>query len=641
MAVRTMRRPWNRVLEAALSGLLVGLLAAGPALAQQPALRLLPRALPAAAGPKLTVVVVPLDAAAQSQVPRLQVQAEQAVAGAGRFELVRLVDALDSQGARARAQKAQEAAAAFQEGQKAYDELDTQKALQQFDAAAKAYEGSDLTRHFADMSRSRVMRIASYVANGDDKTAAREMKDVLARNPRAEFSSNYFPPDEIARVEKLRKGILAEADKTIAVKTGTVAAQVFLDGQFQGSSPMTLTGLSRADHYVTVIAPGYALAQERVSGAEAEFTLQPVPAAQRLKTLVERIADEPEGKDRDKALQELGALAGTQQVLALLVRATPGPGAQDAIALRLEVSDGHSAGYAAGPVPSSGEAMEPAIQSLLATALQADAPRVDGPVRHYAASQGSSGRRTAGYVLLATGAALIGGGIVFGLQASSKADTFKRTPQTDPRAEQLRSDGKTFALLADVGIIAGVLSAGAGTYLAFLGGKGGSKQAVPPSPAPAPARTPEPQPAPATPAPGPEAKPAPARPEPTAPAKPPASTRAEERRAREEAAKAEAEEKRKREEAAKAEAEVRRKQEEENKRKAGDEARLKKEQEENQRKAEEEARLKKEEEDKRKREEEARRKQEEERRRLEEEQRKREEEKKKRPPLDEDDLRNY
>ncbi|HYH94361.1 PEGA domain-containing protein [Hyalangium sp.] len=650
-----MRRPWNRVLQSALSGLLVGLLASGPALAQQPAVRLLPRVLPAAAAPKLTVLVVPLDSAAQAQLPRLSYLAEQAVAGAGRFELVRLADALDASGAREREAKAEEAAAAFAEGQKAYDELDTQKALQQFDTAAKLYELSDLSRHYPELARARVMKIASYVANGDNKAFARELKEVLARNPHAEFSPNYFPPDELALVEKTRKTILADATRTLEVKTGDVPAQIFVDGQFKGTSPSKLQDLTPAEHFVTAIAPGYSPAQGKFRG-EASLTLQPVPAEPRLRAWVERISSDPLGEDRDAALRELGTLAGTQQVLALLVRGTPGAVPQDAIALRLDVSDGHNPGYAAAPLPLAGEVMDAGLQSLLAAVLKADAPRKDGPVKHYVTAGPSAGRRTAGYVLLATGAALVAGGVYFGLEASSKSDQFKRTPQRDSRAKQLSSDGKKFALIADVGILAGLVSAGAGTWLAFLGGGGGGKAEArksPSEPRSSPAReiapTTRPADKPATapagqPADKPATAPAAADKAATAPApqgKPP--TRAEE-------------EKRKREEAAKGAEEERLKRAEEERLKREEEERLKREgndkrkQEEQKRKQEEE-RLKREEEDqrkqleeKRKREEEDKRKREEEdkRRREEEDKRKREEEeKKKRPPLDEDDLRNY
>lgn len=664
MVERVMRRSWIRVLQSALSGLMVGLLASGPALAQQPVVRLLPRVLPSAAAPTLTVVVVPLDAAAQAQLPQLTYQAEQAVAGTERFQLVRLADVLDAQGARERDAKAAEAAAALQEGQKAYDELDTQKALKQFDQAAQLYEGSDLSRHFMEMSRARVMKIAAYVANGDNKAFQRELKEVLARNPRAEFSSNFFPPDELAVVEKVRRGILGEATRTLEVKTGDVPALIFVDGQFQGISPTTLTGLTPAEHFVTAIALGYASAQGRFRG-EAALTLEPLPSASKLKAWVDRIAAAPEGADRDAALRELGTFAGTQQVMALLVRGTPSISGQDAIALRVEVSDGHNAGYAMGPLPLSGGAGNTALQALLASVLQTDALRGKGgkPTTHYPTQGPSAGRKTAGYVLLATGAALVAGGVYFGLEASSKADAFKKLPQTDARAEKLRSDGKTYALVADVGVIAGLASAGAGTWLAFLGGdgedSGGKKGRVTPAPRPETAPVVRPEDKPATPAATgkaqekPATAPATGKPEDKPAAAPPAGDKAtpataapqgkstpasraeEEKRKREEEKKRAEEErlKREEEERLKREEEAKRKQAEEDKRK--DEERLKREEEEKRKQDEE--RKKREEEEKKKREEEAKRKREEEERRKREE----EEKKKKKPALDEDDLRNY
>jgi hypothetical protein len=595
-----MRRSWNHALEAALSGLLAGLLAAGPVLAQQPAPQLQPRALSSVAAPKLTVVVVPLDPPAAAQAPRLMYQAEQAVVGAGRFELVRLADALDAQGAREREAKAREAAAAFQGGLKAYDELDTQKALAQFDKAAQLYESSDLSRHFEDMSRARVMKIASYVANGDKKAFARELKEVLARNPRAEFSPNYFPADELAAVERTRRGILAEASKTLQVKTGEVIAQVYVDGQFRGPSPQTLLDLTPSEHFVTAIAPGHAPAQGKFRG-EADLTLPPVPSAPRLKAWMDRITESPVGADRDAALRELGAIAGTQQVLALVVRGAPGAGPQDAIAVRLDVSDGHNLGYATAPVPFAGEAMEAGIQPLLAAVLKADTPRKGGPTTHYPGGKAGLRRQTAGYVLLGTGAALVAGGVYFGLQASSKAEEFERTPQPDARtSDKLRSDGKTFALLADIGVIVGLVSAGTGTWLAFAEGDGGGKAEARPGRS--------------------EAQPPPGRetaPPGTAPGtqgKPSAKTRAEEeRRAREEARRKEQE---------------RRTLEEFQRIKREEDERLKREEEEEKRKREEQERRAREEEAKLKREEEEQRKRE-------------EEEKKKRPPLDEGDLRYY
>ncbi|MCY1035666.1 PEGA domain-containing protein [Corallococcus sp. BB11-1] len=630
-----MQRPFKRALHATLSGWLVGMLALGPAAAAQQhvPLRLIPRTLPAAAGPRVAVVAIPLDPSLEGEALKLAHWAEQAVARSGRLELVRLADALDAQGASAREAKAVEGNAAYKEGAKAYDELDTVKALQSFDKAVRAYEQSDLSRAFALLSRARVMKAASQLANGENKAAELEMRSVLAVDPRAQFNPNFFPPEAVAFVEKERKAQLDGAEASLSVRTQPVPAQVFVDGAFRGVSPLTLTGLTRADHYVTLVAPGYAIQEGRAREGDAAFTLTPLPVQQRMNALVARIAKEPDGEERDKALRELGALAGVPQVLALLVRGGPGNAPLNVTGVRLDVTDGHNLAYGMGPQVPRGDAMATGSESFLTGLVAQDAARVGGkPTTHFTGG-GSVSRRTVGYVLLATGVALLAGGIYFGLEASSKSDAFKTAPQGSTRAEDLKSTGKTYALVADVGVLAGLVSAGAGGYLAFYN-KGGSGSASPATPSrtpardvqardakpidqalpmpPPPART-EPAPkanatstppaaTPATPPPAaaPPAEPVPAfEPPSTPPPAPPARKLTRKER----------------------EAEARRQREEE--------ARLKKEQreQEEQRKRDEEARRKRDEEEKRKREE--------------EEKRKRDEEKKQRPKLDEDDLRNY
>ncbi|NOK14923.1 PEGA domain-containing protein, partial [Corallococcus exercitus] len=480
-----MRRPFNRALHATLSGWLVGMLAMGPAAAQQQhvPLRLMPRTLPSATGPRVAVVAIPVDASLEGEALALAHWAEQAVARSGRLELVRLTDALDPQGASARQAKAVEGNAALKDGLKAYDELDTVKALQSFDKAVKDYEQSDLSRAFPLLSRARVMKAATQVANGENKAAELEMRGVLAVDPRATFNPNFFPPEEVAFVEKERKAQLDGAQATLSVRTQPAAAQVFVDGAYRGVSPLALTGLTRADHYVTLVAPGYVVTEGRAREGESSFTLTKLPVQQRYAALVERIAKNPDEEDRDKALQELGALAGVPQVLALVVRGGPGNAPLTVTGLRMDVADGHNQAYALGQVPR-GDAMATGSEALLTGLVAQDAARVDGkPVKHFAGGGGVS-RRTAGYVLLATGVALLAGGIYFGLEASSKADAFKTAPQGSTRAEDLKSTGKTYALVADIGVLAGLVSAGAGSYLAFYKKGGDSSSSSPPASTP-------------------------------------------------------------------------------------------------------------------------------------------------------------
>ncbi|WP_074950632.1 PEGA domain-containing protein [Myxococcus fulvus] len=627
-----MRPSSNRAMHAALSGWLVGMLAVGPAAAQSSLpLRLTPRAVPSAAPSSVTVVAIPLDATARTEAARLAYWAEQSVARSGRLELVRLSEALDAQGRAEREAKAAEGAQAMKDGQAAYDELDTQKALERFDVAAKAFEAGDLSRGFGDFVRARVMKAASQVANGENAAAQLEIRAVLAVDPRAQFSSNFFPPDEMAFVDKERKAALAGSTVALTVRTEPVPAQVYVDGQFRGVSPVSLSGLTAADHFVTVMAPGYELEQRRAREGETALTLTPSASQRALQAITERIVRKPDGAERDVALRELGALAGVSQVLALLVQGGTGTAPVQVTGLRLDVTDGHNLGYAVGSVPV-GEAMATGSDTFLSSLVGADTARLAGnkPVTHFS-SGGGSNRKTMGYVLMATGVALLAGGIYFGMEASSKEDDFRRAPQTSPRAKDFKDTGKTYALVADIGLVTGLVSAGLGSYFAFAGGGGGSSssspskasatpsrsRATPPPSKAAPAKSesldmpPPPkgtkqvsEPLPMPPPPSKTTTPAPAKttpaPQATEPAPAPPPARDTKRSRDEDAAQREEELKKRREEVERQrrELEERRKQEE----------------------ADAEAKRKRDEEEKRKRD---------------------EEEKKKRPSIDEDDLRNY
>lgn len=508
------RRPWIRAVHAVLSGLLTGLLAAGPAAAKAP-LRLAPQTFSTAApgSPRVLVVAVPLEPALEPLAPRLAYVGEQAVARSGRFEVLDLTKALDVEGTRVRAAMAEEAAGAFKEGKHAYDsELDTQKALKAFKRAARGYEGSDLLTHFSTLTQARVMEVASQVANGETKAAELEAERLIGTDPQARFSPNYFPPEFITFVEAARETMLANTDGVLEVKTGGVPAQVFVDGQYRGVSPVKVSGLTRAEHVVTVLAPGYAVAQEWAREGELNFTLEPVEAAPRLRAALERITQNPSGPGRDAAALELGASLGAQQVLLLLARGGSLNAPVAVTALRLDVTDGHSLGYAVGNAPT-GEGFEGAVETVLASVVGVDAPRVDGkPVTHFGGGSTTSiAERTTGYVLMTTGVALLAGGIYFGLEASSRADRFGSLAQTDGRADKVRSQGKTFALIADVGMVAGLASAGVGTWLAFFKGRDSERAAKPAAavepkrpepvreaqPAPPPPKAVEPPPAPA------------------------------------------------------------------------------------------------------------------------------------------------
>jgi hypothetical protein len=450
------------------ASVLAGLLTRGPAAADPPE-RLVPPVLAETALPKVVVLAVPLTVDVAPQASALLQSAEGTVARSGRFQLIRAAEALDPRGEDARAKALQDAQAAMKAGQKLYDDLDVQKALAQFERAVTDYEQTDLSAHLSELGAARMMRAASINANGEGKAAEQEMERVLAVDPKAEMSSNYFPPEMLSAAVRVRKAASAGTSK-MDVRSTPPGARVFIDGHFAGVAPFPASGLSSGEHYVTAVLEGYKLAQQRARPGTVELTLPEADGAPNLRAAATHVASQPDGPGRDRAAGAFGKALGADQVLLLLVRRGVSSQRVDLTAIRLEVRDGHNAAYGASALAV--DAGFPGGADGLLTALCAqDEARRGGPVTHY---PGGSARKEVGIGMMVGGGALVLAGAVFAALAVNQSNTFHGLNQTDPSAPGVASTGKTYALVADIGVIAGLAIAGTGAIVAFTGGHGAS-----------------------------------------------------------------------------------------------------------------------------------------------------------------------
>ncbi|MBX5482605.1 MAG: PEGA domain-containing protein [Myxococcaceae bacterium] len=462
-----MAQAGRRAAASVVAGVLAGLIATGPAHAALRA-QFVPLTVPAQARPAVVVVVVPTSPAGEELAARVNRVVREAAQKSGRFDVQSLIDRLDAENARGRESRAAEGLEALKSARAAYNELDTVQALKEAERAIKAFGDSDLGVHLPDLSKAWILKIASLVANGENKAAQLEMDRLLAIDPSATFSPNYFPPEEIAYAENVRKQLL-EAKMTLEVKTTPPGAEIFVDGHYQGLSPLTVDKLAPGDHYVTAKRPGYALGQQRSRPGTAELTLRKAEAFPRYEALVTKVAKDPRGPQRDAAANELGQWLGVDQVLLGVVDVPPGASTAQVTLLRLEPKDGHNDAYAEESVPL-GESAVPQVEALASRVLSHDDPRRGGPVTHYEVPGAADAKKVAGYALLGAGAAVFVGGIAFGIAANGQHNEFRRLAQTDPHASSVASTGRTLAVVADVSYLVGLLAAGGGTYLAFLSG---------------------------------------------------------------------------------------------------------------------------------------------------------------------------
>jgi len=445
---------------------LVFCLARGPA--QAAPLSLVPNVAVAAgeAGPRVAVVAVGLDPKARTQVGLLEHVGENALERSGRFEVVSLTDALQPDGYGKRLKAADEAEKKVAEAKKALDDLDNVKGLELLVEALNLYQQTDLSRRFQDYMKTWVLKAAAHATGGENDAAEAEMAKIIIVYPEAEFLSTFFPPDLIKFADDKRKAANAAAGE-MTVNSVPPGARIWVDGTFRGTAPVKVEGLAQGKHIVTARLGGFAFAQEELGLGDQSLTLEEAEQGNTLLRAVNLMVKDHYGPTRDTATVKLGKALGVDQILLFEAKKSTTGEKVDLTGLRIEMKDGHNAAYATATLPmNNAKALEDFAEGL----LKSDAPRKGGPVHHYLNAGGGT-KKVAGFALMGAGAVLLGTGIVFGLQAQSRADAFHKTPQTLTQINANNaSQGRTFSVVADISYVLAIAAGTTGGILAFTGG---------------------------------------------------------------------------------------------------------------------------------------------------------------------------
>jgi hypothetical protein len=449
----------------ALQGL-VALLVAGlarPPVAVASPLSLTPSVTLTAAGPKVGVFFVGLDARAAQEKGLLEDAAEAALTRATRFTVVPVQDVFNPAAAMGRKRRADDATKQAQVGKQALEELDSEKANAAFAAALEDRKQGDLSRDFQALLDAWIMKAAGHATGGETGPAKKDIEAVVALAPKSEFSPSLFPPDLIKFAEQQKK-LAANAKGELLVRTEPPGARVWVDGVFRGQSPVTVAGLGAGKHFVTAALGGYALSQVEVGPGEELLRLEPSELAPAWKKASTEAAADPEGPGRDAAAKALGKAAQLDQVLVIVAKKSLAGEQLDLIGLRLATTDGHNLAYRAGTVKvSDAEQLEAFFDALALSDARRDGKN---PVTHFKGGGSSPVKTVAGFSLIGLGVAGVIVGSIFGGAALGAAEEFRQTPQVQRvKSEQLRADGQAFAAVADVSFIVGLASAAAGTVL--------------------------------------------------------------------------------------------------------------------------------------------------------------------------------
>jgi hypothetical protein len=95
------------------------------------------------------------------------------------------------------------------------------------------------------------------MAQNRKSDATESFRKLVHYNPQVNLDDRYFAPSVIKRIERAKKELKDQKLGSISVSTKPAAADVYVNGVFKGSTPLTVSGYPEGEHAVSVKAANY------------------------------------------------------------------------------------------------------------------------------------------------------------------------------------------------------------------------------------------------------------------------------------------------------------------------------------------------------------------------------------------------
>lgn len=230
-------------------------------------------ALPVLAAPpprtqRVAALVIPMDKASEHSTLELGGYMDEALAEYRGFNLKRLGDLFavaNDDDASASFKRAEQG---YDESRAAYEERNYEDAERKLRATIKEYSlAVAAMKECGNLCDAVAMYAAALQARGDAEEAKLALLDLLALAPTMELDRKRFTQNFLALKAQVATSRNAQLRGNYTIKTKPAGARVYLNGEFQGFSPVTMQTLPIGKSLVRVEHPGF-----RRFGAVVEVT---------------------------------------------------------------------------------------------------------------------------------------------------------------------------------------------------------------------------------------------------------------------------------------------------------------------------------------------------------------------------------
>lgn len=148
------------------------------------------------------------------------------------------------------------AKAAFAAGRKAFNDLNPEQALRQFEESVRLYEAAaGYLDDLSPLSNALLNKGLTFLVLGKKQRGQRAFRQALLYKPKAQLTPFSTEKDKLSVFNAVRSQQSALTKGTIKVNA-TPTSSVFVDGEYKGLAPLTLK-LTKGKHLVLVRRGGY------------------------------------------------------------------------------------------------------------------------------------------------------------------------------------------------------------------------------------------------------------------------------------------------------------------------------------------------------------------------------------------------
>ncbi|MBN2496252.1 MAG: PEGA domain-containing protein [Deltaproteobacteria bacterium] len=206
----------------------------------------------------MAVFVVGRGGAAAKSAVGTQHAMRELVPTTGSFKLLDLDAALDPGEPPQRKLAVEDAIKLLTAGKESYEQLDLEEAQSKFDMALKKFEyGYGYLTNTSPLVETLMYLGASWVLVGEDEKATKTFMRACDLPSRKALSTDAFPPNIQEIFQAAKAEVEGAAKGAISVTTKPQGAEVWIDNEFKGGSPLRVENLRVGNHLVRGVKDGF------------------------------------------------------------------------------------------------------------------------------------------------------------------------------------------------------------------------------------------------------------------------------------------------------------------------------------------------------------------------------------------------